>query len=66
MRMGRGLNFVWYMMTRNADDQGRAKLRAKLWMPPKGVAPTPGSPWSPENETGAFTALKGALGVKSG
>ena len=66
MPLSRAMNFVWYMLTRNADDQARAKLRAKLWMPPKGVAPTKDSPWSPANETGAFGALRAQLGVKNG
>lgn len=60
------MNFMWHMLTRNSDKNEIANLRAKLWMPPKGVAPTPESPWSPENEMGAFGALRAQLGVKGG
>ncbi|QGJ89447.1 hypothetical protein PBI_SMARTIES_43 [Microbacterium phage Smarties] len=52
------LDFVYYMLTRNADDQAVEKFRRNLWMPPKGVAPDARSPWSPEAETAAFRAAK--------
>ena len=60
--MSRALNFVWYMLIRNADTNEQAKLRAKLWMPPKGVVPPPESPWSAENEMAAFRSLRAGLG----
>lgn len=52
------LDFVYYMLTRNADEQAVEKFRRNLWMPPKGVAPDKRSPWSPERETAAFRAVK--------
>lgn len=51
-------NFVWWMFTRNMTEQETTKFRARLWQPPKGVAPAPQSPWSPENERAAFQAFK--------
>jgi hypothetical protein len=56
------MNFVWYMLTRNGDANDVAKLRAKLWMPPKGVVPPPKSPWSAENELAGFQAFRAGLG----
>lgn len=50
--------YVYYMVTRNGDEKSIAKFDSKLWMPPKGVAPDPRSPWSPENEMKAFQAVK--------
>lgn len=52
------LDFVYYLMTRNADEGAVEKFRRNLWMPPKGVAPDARSPWSPEAETAAFRAVK--------
>lgn len=59
-------NLVWYMMTRNAKDEAAvAKIRAQLWRPPRGMTVIDRrSPWSPENETKAFAALKSALSPK--
>lgn len=58
-------NFVWYMFTRNANDPAAVdKFRASLWMPPKGEVPPPQSPWSAENESKAFGALKAGLGIQ--
>jgi hypothetical protein len=55
---------VWWFWTRNADANDKAKFRARVWMPPKGEAVTDKrSPWSPENETAAFAALKAGLGL---
>lgn len=50
--------FVYYMTTRNADAKGIAKFDTQLWMPPKGVMPDRRSPWSPENETRSFQAVR--------
>lgn len=50
--------YVYYMSTRNADSKSLAKFETQLWMPPKGVAPDPRSPWSPENETRMFKAAQ--------
>uniref|UniRef100_A0AAU7J814 Tail assembly chaperone n=2 Tax=unclassified bacterial viruses TaxID=12333 RepID=A0AAU7J814_9VIRU len=52
------LDFVYYLLTRNADEQAVEKFRRNLWMPPKGVVPDARSPWSAENETAAFRAVK--------
>ena len=58
MRFSAFLDFVYYMLTRNADQDAVAKFRRNLWMPPKGTAPDPRSPWSAEAETAAFRAAK--------
>jgi hypothetical protein len=56
------LNLIYYWATRNAqDEQTLAKFDRKLWMPPKGEEAPAESPWSAENETSAFKALKAAL-----
>ena len=60
MPLGRMCNFVWWWMTRNADQKERDKLERRLYMPPKGVQPTAG-PWSAEAETEAFGALRQGL-----
>ena len=61
--LDRFCNFVWYMLTRNADKKDTDSLRAKIWVPPpKSVAPIPkNSPWSAEAETAAFKAVKAQL-----
>lgn len=60
----RMLNLAYWYATRNATDQDQiVKFDRHLWMPPKGVAPAPGSPWSPEAETAAFASLAAALGT---
>lgn len=52
-------NFIWYMMTKNADEREREKIKSRLWMPPRGeVVEHPNSPWSRENETNALAAFK--------
>lgn len=56
--IGRFCAFVYHMVTRNGDEKGIRKFDQNLWMPPKGVAPDRRSPWSPENETAAFQAVK--------
>lgn len=55
------------MLTRNAqNEQERAKIKAELWQPPLGAVTAekpidPRSPWSPENESKGFSALKAQL-----
>jgi hypothetical protein len=63
--LGRAMNYVWYMLVRHADSAERAKLRAKLWLPPKGTEIPAESPWSAENEMGALRSLKAGLGGKT-
>jgi hypothetical protein len=58
--------FIWHLLVRNADEKGAAKVKSQLWMPPKGTAPDPRSPWAPENEQKAFGALAASLGMKTG
>lgn len=55
-------NFVYWYVTRKGDENEVTKFRAKLWQPPKGEAPDKRSPWAPENEMAAFSALKAATG----
>lgn len=56
----------WWATHRAEDPAAVAKFDRKLWMPPKGKAPAPGSPWSPEAETAAFGSLAAAFGVVKG
>lgn len=56
--LSRFCSYVYYMVTRNGDEKGIQKFDNSLWMPPKGVMPDRRSPWSPENETRAFQAVK--------
>lgn len=58
-------NFVYWFLTRNGDEAGIAKFRARLWMPPKGVAPDKRSPWAPEAETAALRNLAAGLGIST-
>ncbi len=62
MPISRFTNFVWWWATNGADQQGREKFERRLYMPPKGVAPTTG-PWTAEAESGAFSALRQSLGT---
>lgn len=52
------LDFGWYLLTRNGSPESVEKFKRNLWMPPKGVMPDARSPWSAENETRAFQAVK--------
>ena len=56
-------SYVWWFITRNAEDKDREDFRIKVWRPPpQSTAPIPkDSPWSAENETKAFSSLKSAL-----
>lgn len=63
--LDRFCNFIWWWATRNASQQSDIeRFRITLWRPPPRVAPDPRSPWSRENETGAFAALKAGLSGK--
>lgn len=60
MPLGRFVHFVWWWLTRNIQEQAEYdRVKAKLWIPPAGEAPQ--GPWSPEEETKAFAAVKAAL-----
>ena len=63
LTLERFCNYVWFMLTRNAEQKDIDKLRARLWVPPpKSTAPIPkNSPWSAEAETRAFQAVKAQL-----
>ena len=56
---GRFQNFVWWWLTRNAEQADVQKMKARLWIPPKGEEPK--GVWSPEAETDAFNALQRSL-----
>jgi len=58
------MNYTWFMLIRNADANEQAKLRAKLWLPPKGAEVPKESPWSAESEMAAFRSLRAGLGGK--
>lgn len=60
MPLDRFTNFIWWWATKEADSKDREKFERRLYMPPKGVAPTTG-PWSAEAETAAFGALRQGL-----
>lgn len=60
--LGRLTNFVWWLMAKDKSAADRAKLRGRIWLPPKGEVITPESPWSAQNETKAFGAFKAATG----
>lgn len=50
------LNLAYFWATRHGDEAAIRKFDARLWLPPKGVAPTEG-PWSAAAETTAFKAF---------
>lgn len=61
--LDRFCHFVWYMLTRNGSATDIAKIRARLWRQPEGLAVTDArSPWSAENEGRALSAMKASLG----
>lgn len=55
--MDRFANLVYFWITKDADPDEVPKFDNRLWRPPPGMLPAPGSPWSPENETSAFRSL---------
>lgn len=59
--LDRFTNFIWWMSTHNAEQADVQKMRSRLWMPPKGEAPAPESPWAADAETSAFKALKASV-----
>ena len=61
--LDRFCNWVWWMLTREANESDRQKIRAKIWRPPpeENKPIDPRSPWSAENEMKAFSALKAQL-----
>ncbi len=58
MTLQRLTSFIWYFVTHKADNTEVAKFKNRLWIPPKGAEIPESSPWSAENETGAFEAFK--------
>ena len=62
--LSRVVNLVWYTLVKDAEQEDKDKLKANLWMPPKGMAVTDSrSPWSPEQENAAFSSLQATLGL---
>ncbi len=54
-------NLVWWFITQGRNEQDIARVRARLWQPPK-EAPQESlkdarSPWNPENEKAALGAF---------
>ena len=60
LTLDRFCNFTWYMLTRYSEQKDIDQLKAKIWVPPPhATVPIPASsPWSAENETSAFAAVK--------
>lgn len=63
MPLERVCNYVYYMLTKDADKTALARFNAKLWMPPAGVEIDSRSPWSAENENKALAGLASQLGM---
>ena len=59
----RFLNLIYWWATNEASAEDVRRFDQRLWMPPKGEAPAPQSPWSPENETKALSAFAAEVGV---
>lgn len=57
MPIDRFLNLTYYYFVRQADEDQKTTFDSRLWMPPKGVEPPPGSFWSAEHETEALHAF---------
>jgi hypothetical protein len=70
MPLDRLVNWVWWRMCENRNEQDILKLRAQIWMPPPEAEPEAvddtRSPWNPKNEMDAFSAFKSQLGVAKG
>lgn len=62
MPLGRLCNYIWWWVTRNADEEQYEKARRKLWIPPKGEAGQ--GPWAADEETRLLRAAKAALNSK--
>jgi hypothetical protein len=57
--------YVWWFVTKEADEKERAKFRSRLWVPPptRRAEPIPeNSPWNPEAENKALAALQAQIG----
>lgn len=52
--LDRMLNLIYHWIIRHAEPDEVEKFDNRLWRPPVGETPPPGSPWSPEKETAAF------------
>lgn len=64
MRPDRFLNKIYWWSIKNATEQSEIdKFNRRLWVPPPGVVPAPGSPWSAEAETASFGDLASAFGT---
>lgn len=58
-------NFAWWMLIKDHEQKEVEKIKARLWQPPRGeVEIAPNSPWAPENEMKAFSAIKSQMGMK--
>lgn len=54
------LSVIYFWATKDGDESGKARFDTRLYMPPKGVAPTVG-PWTAEAETSAFSSFKAQM-----
>jgi len=59
-----GLSALYYLAVKGGREEDVRKFDSRLWMPPKGVRADPRSPWSAENETAAFQAVKAMVSGK--
>lgn len=53
----RFFSLIYFWIVREGEQSEIEKFDARLWRPPKGVAPAKGSPWSADAETAAFRGL---------
>lgn len=67
LSLPRFCNYVWFMVSKNKEEQDRKTLHAQIWRPPTTGEPIPeSSPWSAENENKSLAALKSSAGGSSG
>lgn len=59
--LDRFVNLIYWWAIRDAEPEEIPKFDQRLWRPPPGVAPAPGSPWSAEAETAAFKGFAAAF-----
>lgn len=57
----RFLNTIYWWLVKDAAEDEVTKFNTRLWIPPKGAVPPPGSPWSAEAETKAFNDFSAAF-----
>ena len=57
----RFFNLIYYWIVRDGEPDEVKKFDQRLWVPPKGVVPPKGSPWSAEAETAAFKSFASAF-----